>query len=238
MSSAILYLAIIAIWAGVLIPRWLKRDSARSAAAATVLESAPPADAAPADAVPTDGDADPATVPAAEGRRAGPPATPASREESRARVLKARRRLLWMLLSLTAGGGVLALTGLAAWWVITPPIVMLAGYLLLLREAAKADAEASQREREALEARQAAMARARERAKRAKARRARDLDATRPAVAGTAPVSYAAAPVPADYDDEGPGRDFTLGHRYVAQADDEEDAYDQYAENRLRAVGD
>ena len=33
MSSAILYLAIIAIWACVLIPRWLKRDSVRGAAA-------------------------------------------------------------------------------------------------------------------------------------------------------------------------------------------------------------
>ena len=28
MSSAILYVAIVAIWAGVLIPRWLRRDSA------------------------------------------------------------------------------------------------------------------------------------------------------------------------------------------------------------------
>jgi hypothetical protein len=33
MSSAFLYLAIIAIWVGVLIPRWLKRDSSRAKAA-------------------------------------------------------------------------------------------------------------------------------------------------------------------------------------------------------------
>ena len=33
MSSAILYLAIVAIWACVLIPRWLRRDSARGASA-------------------------------------------------------------------------------------------------------------------------------------------------------------------------------------------------------------
>ena len=32
-SSAILYLAIVAIWAGVLIPRWLKRDTSRAKAA-------------------------------------------------------------------------------------------------------------------------------------------------------------------------------------------------------------
>ena len=31
MSSAILYVAIVAIWACVLIPRWLRRDSARGA---------------------------------------------------------------------------------------------------------------------------------------------------------------------------------------------------------------
>ena len=30
MSSAILYVAIVAIWAGVLIPRWLRRDSSAS----------------------------------------------------------------------------------------------------------------------------------------------------------------------------------------------------------------
>ena len=35
MSSAILYLAIIAIWLCVLIPRWLKRDSARGAVIAS-----------------------------------------------------------------------------------------------------------------------------------------------------------------------------------------------------------
>ena len=44
MSSAILYVAIVAIWAGVLIPRWLRRDSAaggrnREGVAATEAES-------------------------------------------------------------------------------------------------------------------------------------------------------------------------------------------------------
>jgi hypothetical protein len=267
MSSAILYLAIIAIWAGVLIPRWLKRDSARGAAGAAASSSAtePPAtlpdDAGtePPATLPDDaGTEPPATLPddagtlppggtapsdtatsddapSAEEHDAQPPAARVSREESRQRVLKARRRLLWMLLGLAIAGGALAGTRLAAWWVTVPPAVMLAGYLLLLREAAKADTEASQGEREALEARQAA--RARERARSARARQARAAAATAgPAV----PVTYAAAPVPADYDDEGPGRDFTLGGRYVASAlaADEDDAYDQYAEDRLRAVGD
>jgi hypothetical protein len=55
-------------------------------------------------------------------------------------VLAARRRLLIMLLGLSVASGVLAETRMAAWWVIVPPSVMLLGYLLLLREAAKADA--------------------------------------------------------------------------------------------------
>ena len=57
------------------------------------------------------------------------------------RVLAARRRLLIMLLALSVASGVLAGTRMAAWWVIVPPSVMLLGYTLLLREAAKADGE-------------------------------------------------------------------------------------------------
>lgn len=41
MSSAFLYLAIIAIWAGVLIPRWLKRDSSRAKAAKSSQSESP-----------------------------------------------------------------------------------------------------------------------------------------------------------------------------------------------------
>lgn len=40
MSSAILYVAIVAIWAGVLIPRWLRRDSAGNQRASEDLTSA------------------------------------------------------------------------------------------------------------------------------------------------------------------------------------------------------
>jgi hypothetical protein len=57
------------------------------------------------------------------------------------RVVSARRRLLLMLVGLGVASGVLAGTRMAAWWVIVPPSVMLLGYLLMLREASKADAE-------------------------------------------------------------------------------------------------
>ena len=56
-------------------------------------------------------------------------------------MLSARRRLLGMLLVLAIASGVLAYTRMAAWWVIVPPAVMLLGYLALLYEAGKADAE-------------------------------------------------------------------------------------------------
>jgi len=250
MSSAILYLAIIAIWACVLIPRWLKRDSARTAAAedATDASHAAPAEPDAADATEPyaeDGPAVPdgaardaaASDAAGEGTRARdtavPARAPASREEARRRVLAARRRLLWMMLGLEAAGAALAATRLAAWWVIAPPTVMLTGYLLLLREAAQADAHAGRREREAIEA---AQSRARERARRAGERLARPATAVPPAV----PVAFAAAPVPGDYEDLGAGRDFTPGLRHQDPDDSyaSDDAYDQYTENRLRAVGD
>jgi hypothetical protein len=56
-------------------------------------------------------------------------------------MLAARRRLLYMLVVLAIGSGALAFTKMAAWWVMVPPTIMLFGYMGLLREAAKADAE-------------------------------------------------------------------------------------------------
>jgi len=258
MSSAILYLAIIGIWAGVLIPRWLRRDLARG-------HGAHDASGLPADEADTIDDFTP--VPAAVGGLGGSadepggfadepgsfadePGSfaddpggfdaseeyadgdtsadaPAVADQGRRRVFAARRRLLWMILALEAAADVLAASGLAAWWVIAPPTVMLAGYLLLLREAAQADAERDARERDAAQAReQARLAR--------EAGRSREADRDE---APAPPAVFAAAPVPEDYsEDLQPGRDFTPGGRYTASAED--DAYDQYTQERLRAVGD
>src|ERR1700744_2286623 len=105
MSSAILYLAIVAIWACVLIPRWLRRDSARGAS--TPVQ--PPVVAEPAagdeyDGAPEDEgeDADAEADPCAESPV--PARThvtePLSPGESRRRMLAARRRLLLMLIGL------------------------------------------------------------------------------------------------------------------------------------------
>lgn len=236
MSSAILYLAIVAIWACVLIPRWLKRDSARGAA----VPAAPPVPAEPAQ--PED---DAAEDPDAAPRPVQAPARavePLSAEESRRRMLGARRRLLLMLIGLEIAAVALAVLGLAAVWVVVPPSIMLAGYLLLLREAAQADAERAQHEAEAA-ARAAERDRARARA--AQARRATPAEGVSPAdtaEAAALAAKFAAAPVPADYEDSGPGRDFApgLAGKYTtsnADADDE-DYHEPYEPPRLRAVGD
>jgi hypothetical protein len=271
MSSAILYVAIVAIWACVLIPRWLRRDSVRGAVS-TVGTAVPgeagfssPADAgvlgvgpggsgegavgivAPVAPVAPVGVVGPESAVQSAGATdtrgtPGPAPEPMTAEDSRRRMLAARRRLLIMLGVLEAAAVALAVLGLAAMWVVAPPSVMLAGYLLLLREASHADAERAQLE---ADARARALARARQRAQ-----------AARRATAGTASVGtavaadaaalaarLAAAPVPADYEDSRPGRDFAPGlagkytpsHADPAPADDD---YDGYEYLRLRAVGD
>jgi hypothetical protein len=277
MSSAILYLAIVAIWACVLIPRWLRRDSAHSAVSAvsTSAQTAAPDGSA-------DGSADGFVAPAEVIEGAGfgeagfgeagfgeagfadadvvsetvvvvtvssggadeapqPLPAPLSADESRRRMLTARRRLLAMLVTLEAAAIALAVIGLAATWVVVPPTVMLAGYLLLLREAGHADAEQGAREAEAAAAR-AARGRGRAQALAKSRREARERTAQQPTPVEGTPLAarFAAAPVPADYEDA--GRDFApgLAGKYTtSNADPELADEDQYYEApRLRAVGD
>ena len=122
--------------------------------------------------------------------------------------------LLLMLVALSIASGVLAGAKMAAWWVIVPPSVMLLGYLLLLRAAAQADAE--RREMAGYRTARAA-ARAAAGVARAPARRPARETAAAPAasVAEAKIITIPAAPEPA-----------------------EEELYDQYADAKLRAVGD
>ena len=127
-------------------------------------------------------------------------------------MLSARRRLLGLLLALTAGSAALAVTRTAAWWVIMPPTVMLVGYLGLLREASKADAE----RRELLLAR-----------------------AVEAAAAAAAQAEAAAAPAPVPVPVPAPDAEiikFSPAQNVAAEQDQE--FYDQYADAKLRAVGD
>ena len=243
MSSAILYVAIVAIWAGVLIPRWLRRDSAaggrnREGVAATEAESEASAEveAAEETAPPPRRWEDAAGLEARPARAARPaspvrpvrsvrreehaalrptaaPARPAEvpldgpPDQENKKVLSARRRVLGMLLVLAIASGVLAYTKMAAWWVVVPPTVMLLGYLALLHEAGKADAE----RRDVARARAAAEA------------------AAAPAAERAAPPAPAApAPAP-DAEVIDISASLTVaGHKF----------YDQYADAKLRAVGD
>jgi hypothetical protein len=158
LSSAILYLAIVAIWAVVLVPRWLRPSHTSGTLESNLaepVEASPQEDLADAeeDEVDEEGEEDsPAGSPEADSGQAEcdsrvPPrlreqeAGPAGPAEAgrRARILQARRRTLTTLIVLTAGAVAIAMTHLAAWWVTVPPLVMLAGFVLLLREAARID---------------------------------------------------------------------------------------------------
>ena len=154
-------------------------------------------------------------VPAA--RREVPDGGPRDREHRQ--VLSSRRRLLGLLLVLAIGSGTLAVTRLAAWWVVVPPSVMLLGYMAMLREAARADAERQEPARTGVA--EAAPAPSPVVIRPAQVRPAQGRPAATSPPAGPAPVPDAevidisASVGPA-------GKEF----------------YDQYADAKLRAVGD
>jgi hypothetical protein len=180
-SSAILYFAIVAIWAGVLMPKWLRPSRSHrhradgDQAAETVAEFAQPApdsmlderqpdhsdqsrgdpsrgdrsrddrsrnDRARDDRDETPGERREADSPEAERPTAWSPEEAAER---RVNVLRARRRMLATLVVLTAGAVAIAVVHIATWWVIIPPGVLLGGFLLLLRETSRSDAERARR---------------------------------------------------------------------------------------------
>ena len=169
MSSAILYLAIVAIWAVVLVPRWLRPRSAAPKPVPVPAESpdagwrepaGPGQDAGATLAVSTDGpdaagepvggevmassDADGEAV-ADVAQEGAPEAVGPSPVNRRAEVLKARRRLLSTLITLTVIAVALAVTRIDAYWIIIPPTALLGGYLALLRKFAHIDAERAHR---------------------------------------------------------------------------------------------
>jgi hypothetical protein len=237
LSSAILYVAIVAIWAGVLIPRWLRRDSAASerdredvttaeaepeAEAEVVAQPAPPPQrredtsgferrparhqepTAPRAPVRPEARPQPQLETRAEVRAEGPGGP---RDQEQKKVLAGRRRLLGMLLVLAMGSGVLAFTGMAAWWVIVPPTTMLLGYMGLLREAAKADAER------------------------------RELARTRAAAAAVVAAARRDAP-PATAAPAPPPPDAEVIDISASLTPAGQEFFDQYADAKLRAVGD
>jgi len=147
-----------------------------------------------------------------------------------------------MLLVLAIGSAALAVTRMAAWWVIVPPSFMLLGYVALLREAAKADAErrevtpgpAVRTAPAAGTAPSAGVASAATRPAAPAATRTAAPAATRTAAPPTSrpavPAAPAAPPAPA------PAAQIIDISASLGQADEE--FYDQYKDAKRRAVGD
>jgi hypothetical protein len=121
-----------------------------------------------------------------------------------------------LLLILAIGTGALAVTRMAAWWVVLPPAIMLLGYVTVLHEAAKADAERREL--------------ARTRAAMAATAAARSAAAVRSAAAAARPATPPAPPAPA------PGAQVIDISASLVRAGEE--FYDQHADAKLRAVGD
>jgi hypothetical protein len=282
LSSAILYLAIVAIWACVLVPRWLHRShetaaehefpSGQEEAADHAEDPGPEQQAGPAEPGALRADAQEFAAlreqvvevttyveweapvrpagPAKAASHAGPadhggPAGqdgPADHDDQadhvrtvaragtsrehrperpgqarppgpvrRAHVVRARRRLLTLLVALAVAAAAVTLAGLIRWWVVIPPAGMLGLYLLVLREAARSDAE---QDRRRVEARAGAALAARERTALAARDRARQAREALPQP--TAEIIDISA----------------LATR------DRDQPYDQYADAEVRAVGD
>jgi hypothetical protein len=169
----------------------------------------PPAPRAPHDDSPEPADADDA-----------PAAYYGYDEEEEAvrrdKLVRSRRWNLGLLVALTLVGVALVGLHLAAWWIIIPPVVLLGGYLLLLREAAQADAEARERREAELAAQD------------------RPAHETSETPAHPVPAHEAPAPAPAAASHEtGPRADIIDISEHVG-----DQLYDQYADAKLRAVGD
>lgn len=133
------------------------QDEAGEDYGAPAGHAGPPADPESADAY-ADADAD--QEQAASSYYASPHSPPqragrigSARPLTRSKVLQARRRLLTLLVLIAAVAGACTVLKLTAWWACIPPAGMLVMYLLLLREAAIADAEQA-RKRADFEARQ------------------------------------------------------------------------------------
>ena len=134
--------------------------------------------------------------------------------ERRAGMVRSRRRMLWMLVALTAVGIGLVVAHLSSWWIMIPPLVLLAGYMLLLREAAQADAEARER-------------------REAERDIADRIAPARPAEPAPATVTATGSASVATPYETGPRADvIDLSERVGDQL------YDQYADAKRRAVGD
>lgn len=154
MSSSPLYLAIVVVWLIVLVPMLLRKDPdtfhedpreddepAETEAREDAEGRAEDPDATETQVLRRDDyDTAPADAPA-PGGDAPRPGRYRAESGPRARVIARRRRRTTTLTLVNAATLVAVALGLGPWWVAAPPVLLFAGHLVLLREAAKADAE-------------------------------------------------------------------------------------------------
>lgn len=143
MSSVFLYVAIVAIWAFVLVPRWLRHHHAQPQSDTDESYDAEAIPGAAEQYQETD-------VETTASDYARPPRRQVVRGQnppplSRSHMLQARRRLLTVLVVLTATAGACGGIKVAPFWVCIPPATVLWVYVLMLREASRADTEKAQR---------------------------------------------------------------------------------------------
>jgi hypothetical protein len=136
------------------------------------------------------------------------PYAPAAAPGPSPHIVQARRRTLTMVLLITVAVMGSAFIGLTPWWTAVPPFLMLGAYLLLLREAARADTEHAHRWAEA----EAFRAARRDELARERARQAEAVPPPEP----TAQIITLTTPT----------------------SRDDDQLYDQYADAEIRAVGD
>jgi hypothetical protein len=181
MSSAVLYLAIVAVWGIVLVPMWLRRDGdgiGRLLHRRAETMSAESLD----EAASQSGDDDVVTEPSATSDE--PAEYPVRRRRvTRAAVIARRRRRTLGLTLLTLTAVVLTVLHVTPWWFVFPPMLLLAGHLSLLRVAVQMDQAQRAERRRAAAAHAARLRRAREEREAEEAR-----EAEREAAARTAEV--------------------------------------------------
>jgi hypothetical protein len=151
MSSAVLYLAIVAVWGIVLVPMWLRRDGD---GIGRLLHRRSDAD----EPIPHTTDDD---VVAFE-ETAEPLAPARRRRASRGAVIARRRRRTLGLSLLTLTAIIATALQLAPWWFMIPPALLLTGHLSLLRVAVSMDHARRQERRRAAAIHAAQLRRAQE----------------------------------------------------------------------------
>lgn len=137
MTSSPLYLAIVAVWAIVLVPMLLRRDASDTTWAPRRETNGEDTETEMYDEGPDDREGPDETDHVDNTEPAPTSHTPLRRATVMARRRRRTSGLLLLLLLTTAA----AITGIAQWWIVAPPTILLIGHCAILREAAKIDTQ-------------------------------------------------------------------------------------------------